>query len=121
VSDLRDRTVLVLAIHNREVSTSSLIAKLHGLGFPRIITWLSCMTLALRSWAHAIGWPSRSFIGNLPNDADVYELWADETSRKTYVDTLRFRLAGVTLCFLSPSRKTSTFRQTCRPGANPSG
>ena len=95
VSDLRDRTVLVLAIHNREVSTSSLIAKLHGLGFPRIITLVelydSCSEkLGARYW---LAKPQfyRQFAEPI---ADVYELWADETSRKTYVDTLRFRLAG---------------------------
>jgi FkbM family methyltransferase len=87
--------VLVLAVHNREVPGSSLVAKLHALGFSRITTLVElydscCKELGDRYWL-----TGRQFYRRFTTEiGQVYELWADETSRETYLDTLEFRVGG---------------------------
>ena len=93
--EVKGKIVLVLAVHNREVSGSSLVAKLHALGFPRIITLVELYDSCSKDLGDRYWLTGRQFYRRFTAEiGQTYEFWADETSRRTYVDTLGFRLSG---------------------------
>ena len=111
--EVKGKIVLVLAVHNREVSGSSLVAKLHALGFPRIITLVELYDSCSKDLGDRYWLTGRQFYRRFTAEiGQTYEFWADETSRRTYVDTLGFRLSGD---YLHYSIDENKFRDSFRP------
>ena len=88
-------TIIILAIHNREVDMPALIDHLKSLGYAHFVSMIDMYDdfadeLGARYWL-----VNRTFYRAYKTQINAAnELWTDDLSRETYTKTLQFRVSG---------------------------
>ena len=94
-ADERNKTNVIVAIHNRDVEIPSIIAMLRSFGYGRIITLIELYDHFGKELGDRFWLTSRAYYKSFELFIkEAFDLWEDDESKNLYKAIMQFRLTG---------------------------